>query len=114
MLCTGMALTQPIAGGCGNIVVKIWLHPDPAAGKIFPANSGRPLGKHRIQQGREVIRGKRCIDRFKIKEQVRLIPKQRSCQQPVCLAQPLNGLGKFLHGSSKRYRIDSTVQHSME
>jgi len=23
-------------------------------------------------------------------------------------------VGKFLHGSSKRYRIDSTVQHSME
>lgn len=113
MLCTGMALMQPIAGSGGDIVVKIRLHCYPAAGQGFAHGSG-PWAKQRIQQGRQPIRRKRCADRFKVQEQVRLIPKQRSCQQLVCLAQPLNGLGKFLHGSSKRYRIDSTVQHSME
>ena len=113
MLCTGMALTQPIAGSGRDIGVIIRLHCYPAAGQGFAHGSG-PWAKQCIQQGRQPIRRKRCADRFKVQEQVRLIPKQRSCQQLVCLAQPLNGLGKFLHGSSKRYRIDSTVQHSME
>ena len=80
MLCTGMALTQPIAGSGGDIVVKIRLHCYPAAGQGFAHGSG-PWAKQRIQQGRQPIRRKRCADRFKVQEQVRLIPKQRSCQQ---------------------------------
>lgn len=55
MLCTGMALTQPIAGSGGDIVVKIRLHCYPAAGQGFAHGSG-PWAKQCIQQGRQPIR----------------------------------------------------------
>ena len=48
MLCTGMALTQPIAGSGGDIVVKIRLHCYPAAGQGFAHGSG-PWAKQCIQ-----------------------------------------------------------------
>ena len=66
---------------------KIRLHCYPAAGQGFAHGSG-PWAKQRIQQGRQPIRRKRCADRFKVQEQVRLIPKQRSCQQLVLGAAP--------------------------
>lgn len=77
MLCTGMALTQPIAGSGGDIVVKIRLHCYPAAGQGFAHGSG-PWAKQCIQQGRQPIRRKRCADRFKVQEQVRLIPNSEA------------------------------------
>lgn len=44
MLCTGMALTQPIAGSGGDIVVKIRLHCYPAAGQGLRPRQ-RAMGK---------------------------------------------------------------------
>ena len=85
MLCTGMALTQPIAGsGGGYRGKKYGCIATQRRGRGFAHGSG-PWAKQCIQQGRQPIRRKRCADRFKVQEQVRLIPKQRSCQQLVVL-----------------------------